>query len=145
LSASDDEVPAIYYDSFCCADHNAKIFIKYFSFVAHLEVLYFARSALLYRSSFSGDADFFVGCKYGFLHMGISFIFLGDFVFMAGYCLVAQRLVCLLVNLVFLPLWFYYIERSVLIIFIMFDAVIYFTIGLFSGSQYDFMEEVWLQ
>ena len=47
----------------------------------------------------------------------------------------------MLVDLLFLLFWYFYIERSVLIIvYFMLDAVIYFMVGLFSGGQYDFME-----
>lgn len=106
--------------------------------------LFCPESALLYRSSLLVVMLIFswVVSMVVYLHMGISFYFFGDFVFMAGVLLGWRKgWFVLLVNLVFLPLWFYYIERSVLIIFyLMFDAVIYFTIGLFSGSQYDFME-----
>lgn len=77
-----------------------------------------------------------------YLYMKFGFYFSGDFVFMAGVLLGWRKgWSLLLVNLLLLPVWYYYTGRSALIIsYVMLDAVIYFLVGIFSGSQYDFIE-----
>ncbi|NWK80257.1 hypothetical protein [Aquitalea sp. LB_tupeE] len=80
-----------------------------------------------------------------YLRVGISFYFAGDFLFVAGVLLGWRRgWSILLINLLIITLWFYYIERSGLIIlYLILDAVIYFMVGIFSGNQHDFMDGVY--
>ncbi|WP_287879767.1 hypothetical protein [Aquitalea sp.] len=77
-----------------------------------------------------------------YLYLNLGFYLGGDFVFLAGV-LLGWRMgwPVLLVQVLLMAAWFFQIGRSgLLITYVMFDSVIYFAVGLFSGSQFDVEE-----
>lgn len=77
-----------------------------------------------------------------YLYLNLGFYFGGDFVFLAAV-LLGWRMgwLVLLANLLLMAAWFFQMGRSgLLITYVMLDSVIYFAVGLFSGSQLDVEE-----